>query len=151
MLPPCGRRVYYAHNFPACRMRRLKGCPDGNASTAWDYGGLLCNLYRDAGPKRCHHSQTSRAQSPLNPFYTWYNMMLKARFHFAMPYFIFFMLYLSIYTSKPALLIINPQHSHRLISVESGRGPPFDLWNFLRAFCYSSDVFTELWSFWYWI
>ena len=31
---------------------------------------------RDAGPKRCHNSQTSRAQSPLNPFYTWCNMLL---------------------------------------------------------------------------
>ena len=43
-----------------CRMRRLKGCLDGSASTAWDYAGLLCNLYRDAGPIHCHHSQTSQ-------------------------------------------------------------------------------------------
>ena len=26
------------------------------------------NLYRDASPKRCQHSQTSRAKSPLNHF-----------------------------------------------------------------------------------
>ena len=41
--PPCGRRVEYAHRLPACRMRRLKGCPYGSASTTWDYTGLLCN------------------------------------------------------------------------------------------------------------
>ena len=34
------------------------------------------NLYRDAGPKCCQHSQTSRAQSPLIPFYTWCNFFL---------------------------------------------------------------------------
>ena len=28
----CEWRVEYAHHFPACRMRRLKGCPDGSAS-----------------------------------------------------------------------------------------------------------------------
>ena len=28
--------------------------------------GILWNLYRDVGPKHCHHSQTSRAQSPLD-------------------------------------------------------------------------------------
>ena len=65
-----------------CRMRRLKGCSDGSGSTAWDYAGLLCNLNsldlrdHDAGPKCCHYSQTSRAQSPLNHFYSWYNMLL---------------------------------------------------------------------------
>ena len=42
----------------------------------WNYAGHLYNPYRDAGPKLCHHSQTSRAQSPLNPFYTWCNMLL---------------------------------------------------------------------------
>ena len=31
---------------------------------------------QDAGPKRVHYSQTPRAQSPLNPFYTWCNMLL---------------------------------------------------------------------------
>ena len=47
---------------------------------SWDYAGLLWNLYslgwryRDAGPKRCHYSQTSRVSNlsilkpPLNPF-----------------------------------------------------------------------------------
>ena len=54
----------YAHRFPVCRIRRLKGCPNVSASTAWDYTGLVCNLYRDAGPKCCHDSQTSCAQSP---------------------------------------------------------------------------------------
>ena len=43
--------------------------------------GLLCNLYRDAGPKRCQHSQTYRAQSPLNLFYTWCNMLLTRLHH----------------------------------------------------------------------
>ena len=57
-------------------MRSLKGCPDSSASTAWDYTGLLCNLYRDSHPKHFHHSQTCRVQSPLNPFYTWCNMLL---------------------------------------------------------------------------
>ena len=50
--PSCGRGVEYAYRFPACRMKRLKGCPDGSASIAWDYAGLLCNLDRDAGPKQ---------------------------------------------------------------------------------------------------
>ena len=33
---PCTLRpgVEYAHRFPACRMRRLKRCPDGSTSTA---------------------------------------------------------------------------------------------------------------------
>ena len=79
---PCGRGVECAHRFPVCRLRRLKGCPDGSASTAWDYAGFLCKLHRDAGPKRCHHSQTSRAQSPLNPFYTWCNILL-TEFHYS--------------------------------------------------------------------
>ena len=43
---------------------------------AWDYAGLLCNLYRDAGPKSCHYSQNCRAQSPLNHFYTWCTMLV---------------------------------------------------------------------------
>ena len=61
--------VKYAHRFLKCRRRRLKRRrPDGSRSTACDYASLLCILYRDAGPKRCHHSQTSRAQSPLTPF-----------------------------------------------------------------------------------
>ena len=37
---------------------------------------LLFNLYWDAGPKCCQHSQTSRAQSSFNPYNTWYNMFL---------------------------------------------------------------------------
>ena len=73
--------VECAHRFPACRMRRLKGFPVGSAFTVWDYAGILCNLYRDAGPKCCHHFQTSRAQSPLNPFYTWCNMFLTRLHH----------------------------------------------------------------------
>ena len=64
-------------------MRRLKGCPNGSASTAWDYAGLLFNLYRDAGPKCSHQSLTSHAQPQLNPFYTWYNILVTsiALFH----------------------------------------------------------------------
>ena len=50
---PCGRGVKYAYRLPACCMRGLKRCPDGSASTACDYAGLLCNLYRDASLKRC--------------------------------------------------------------------------------------------------
>ena len=42
-LPPCGWGIIQPR-FPACRMRRQKVCPDGSASTAWDYAGLLCNL-----------------------------------------------------------------------------------------------------------
>ena len=33
---------------------------------AWDYAGFLRNLCRDAGPKRCQHSQTARVQSLLH-------------------------------------------------------------------------------------
>ena len=63
-------------------MRRLKVCPDGSACMVWDYATLVCNLYnlgcrpRYASPKRCHSSETFRAQSPLNPFYIWSNMLL---------------------------------------------------------------------------
>ena len=32
-------------------MRRLKGCPDDSASTAWDYAGFPCNLYQGCRPK----------------------------------------------------------------------------------------------------
>ena len=66
--------MWPSHRFPACHMRWLKGCPDGSASTARDYAGLLCNLYQDAGPKRYQHSQTSRVQSTLNRFYIWCNI-----------------------------------------------------------------------------
>ena len=82
----------YGHRCPACRMRRLKGCPDGSASTAWDIAGLLCNLYSLGhlyDPKRCHHSQTSRAQYPLNLFYTWCNMLLTIFHHCSMVSFLF--------------------------------------------------------------
>ena len=73
--------IYVMCLFPACRMKLLKGCLDGSTSTAWDYAGLMCNLYRDAGLKRCHHSQTCRAQYPFNPFYTWCNMLLTGLHH----------------------------------------------------------------------
>ena len=43
---PCGRGVEYTDRFPACRMRRLKECPNGSTNTAWDYVVLLCKLYR---------------------------------------------------------------------------------------------------------
>ena len=79
----CGRGIEFAHHIPAWRMRRLKECSDGSASTGgYTQVTFLCNLYRDAGPKRCHHSQTSRAQSPLNPFYTWCNILL-TEFHYS--------------------------------------------------------------------
>ena len=51
------------------------------AFTAWDYAGLLCILYQDAGPKRCQHPQTSRVQSSLNPFYRRCNMLLSGLHH----------------------------------------------------------------------
>ena len=78
---PCGRGVVYAHRVSAWCMRRLKGYPDGSVSTAWDYASLLCNLYRDTGPKGCKHSQNSLAQSSFNPFYTWYNVLLTGFHH----------------------------------------------------------------------
>ena len=34
---PLWAGVEYAHRFPECPMRQLKWCPDGSASTAWDY------------------------------------------------------------------------------------------------------------------
>ena len=78
---PLWAGVEYAHRFPVCRMRRLEGCTDATATTAWNYAGLLCNLYRDAGPKRCHLYQTSRAQSSLNPFYTWCDILPSGLHH----------------------------------------------------------------------
>ena len=56
-------------------------CPDGIASTAWEYASLLCNIYRDAGAKCCHHPETSHAQSPLISFYIQYNMLLTGLHH----------------------------------------------------------------------
>ena len=55
----------------------------------WDYAGLLCNLYQDAGLKRYQdaglkryqHFHTSRAESPLNHSYTWCNMLLTGLHH----------------------------------------------------------------------
>ena len=79
---PWGQAVEYAHCFPAWRIRRLKGCSDGSASTAWEYTGLLWNLYQDVYPKRWHHSQTFHAQSPLKPLYTWCNMLLTRLHHY---------------------------------------------------------------------
>ena len=87
-----GGGVEYAHRFPACRMRRLKGCPDGSTSMTWDIPASWTD--RDVGlvlgekppekprppvtdgPNRCQYSQTSRTESPLNTFYTWYNVVL---------------------------------------------------------------------------
>ena len=66
-------------------MRRLKGCSDDSASTAWNYASLLYNVYRDAGPNRSHHSQTCRVQSSLNPFYAWYNVLLSDLHHSPSP------------------------------------------------------------------
>ena len=70
-----------AHCFPACRRKRLKGCPDGCASTAWDSVHLLCNLYWNAGRKRCpllHMVQPlfTWCNPHPTPFYTWCNMLL---------------------------------------------------------------------------
>ena len=77
--------IYVMCLFPACPMKRLKGCTDGRTSTAWDYASLLCN-YRDAGLKRCHHSQTSRVQFPLNPIYICCNCnMLLTGLHHSPP------------------------------------------------------------------
>ena len=45
--------IYVMCLFPVCRMKLLKGCLDGSTSTAWDYAGLICNLYRDAVLKQC--------------------------------------------------------------------------------------------------
>ena len=40
-IAPCGRGVKYAHRFPTCRVRRLKGYPDGSAPTAGLKNGML--------------------------------------------------------------------------------------------------------------
>ena len=91
---PCGRGVAYARRIHACRMRRLKWCPDGSTSTAWGYASLLFNLYRDAGPKLCQCSQYSRAQTPLNPFYTCCNLLLTGLHHSPPPPLKFFHIHL---------------------------------------------------------
>ena len=75
-ITPYGRGVEYVHRFPACRMRRLKRCPDGSISTAWNYADRLWKLYRDAGPIHCHFSQTYYTQFTCNRFYIWCNMLL---------------------------------------------------------------------------
>ena len=84
---------------PTCRMWRINWCLDGSTSTAWDYAGLIYVGIRDVGlrrplqsrlkrlryaiPKRCHYFQTPRVQPPLNPFYTWCNMLLTRLHHFS--------------------------------------------------------------------
>ena len=60
----------------------LKGSPDGSASKAWNYAGLLYNLYRDVGPKHCHPSHTSSAQSLYSIHFTQCNMLLTGLHHF---------------------------------------------------------------------
>ena len=89
--------VEFAHCFPACLMSRLKECPDGRCP----------DLFRDSGPKRCHHSQTSRTQSPLNPLYIWCNMMLTGLHHSSQPAFP---------SSSPQILSYSPFTSHLFFS-----------------------------------
>ena len=67
LTPPCWQGVEYDHLFPSCRLWRLKDCPNGSASTAWDYAGLLCSIYWEAGPKRCDHSQNLSCPIPSQP------------------------------------------------------------------------------------
>ena len=106
---PVWAGVEYAHRFPAWRMRRLKSFPDDSAFTAWDYAGLLCILYRDAGPKRSHYSQTSRARSPINPFYKWRNMFLTELHH---PFVVSIPLFLPSNSFMRAREFIRGNHHH---------------------------------------
>ena len=67
------------------------------------FAALLCNLYWNAGPKHSHHSQTSLAHSPLNPFYTWCNLLLTVLHH-------------SPVVSIPLILPYSPSYSSILFS-----------------------------------
>ena len=64
----CGRGVEYTSLFSVCRMRRLNRCPDGGASTAWDYAGLLCKFYRDAGQNAAKLLKPLVLNPHLTPF-----------------------------------------------------------------------------------
>ena len=103
-------------------MSRLKGCPDVCVSIAWEYARLLWNLYRDTGPKRCHNSQTSRAQFPLNYFYTWCNMLLTGSHHspvvripLIIPSTSFILpLHLPLYSSLVCTRVRGNHHNHQV-------------------------------------
>ena len=82
---PCGRGG-------GCRRHPLFSCVPYETTkrvSRWQHvysvgqrrAGLLCHLYRNAGPKHCHHCQTSRDQSPVDPFYAWCNMLLTGMHH----------------------------------------------------------------------
>ena len=55
-LLPCGRRVNTPTVFLRVVRGEKKGVPMAARLQARDYAGLLINLYRDAGRKRCHYS-----------------------------------------------------------------------------------------------
>ena len=75
----CGRGIEYIYSFPACRMRRLKGCPNISASF------LLCNLYssgwrdRDVGSKCFHYSHTSRTSFTNEATCCWLGCIIPRR------------------------------------------------------------------------
>ena len=79
---PVSINILIMHNyfdpFPACPMMRLKGCPDGSVSTAWDYAGLLCNLYWDASEKTLPPFPNLSCPIPTQPLL---HMMLTGLHH----------------------------------------------------------------------
>ena len=102
MIPPCGagggirppfpwvsheatKRVFRWQRVYGVRLRRSPYC------LGW--------RNQNAGWIRCHYSQACRAQSPLNPFYTWYNRMPDQSPTNKSPraYFIFLILILTLY------------------------------------------------------
>ena len=65
-----GQRVGVGQNVPIVFLRVVwddsKGVPmAARLQRGTTSASCVCNLYRDAGPKRCHNSQTSSATQPL--------------------------------------------------------------------------------------
>ena len=79
---PYRQGVEWAHRFPACHMRRLKGLPDGSACTAWNYAGFLCFYslgWRDRGMPAENSVTVLKLLVPnpqLNPFFIWCDILL---------------------------------------------------------------------------
>ena len=68
-------------------MRQLKGCPDSNASTAWDHPASFI-VYSLGWRDRWMPAQNAATilkllvpNPPVNPFHTWCNMLLTGLHH----------------------------------------------------------------------
>ena len=78
---PLWVEVEYVNRIPACRMRRLKACPDGSASISVGLRQHPVYPLPECQPKTLPIFSNLSCQIPLNHFYTWYNMLLTGLHH----------------------------------------------------------------------